>query len=85
MAARQLRMWSKKPRLSRIDGGRGIGAISDTAEIRSVAAGALSARSPASCSPSGPSRISSNNVTPGATAWITSPLSTPVRCPSSLR
>src|SRR3984957_10476180 len=86
IAAWQLRMWSRKHSESRIDGGRGIGAIS---AIRS--SGTVdddrSASFPSSCNTAAPRPIRSSRLTPGVNKWIVSPSpeSTPVRSPLSSR
>src|ERR1700727_2335356 len=79
-------MWSRKHSESRIDGGRGIGAISVTWSSGTVDAD-RSASFPSSCSAAAPRPTRSSRLTPGVNGWIVrpSPESTPVRSPLSSR
>ncbi len=74
MAAWQLRMWSRKHRLSRIDGGRGIGAISVTSVERHRRRRTQRLLPRFGQRPR--ARSARAELTPGSSARITSPAST---------
>src|ERR1700744_4631518 len=79
-------MWSRKHSESRIDGGRGIGAISVT-WFSGTVSDDRSASFPSSSSTAAPRPIRSSRLTPGLNGWIVSPSpeSPPVRSPLSSR
>ena len=63
-----------------MDGGRGIGAIRVVSASGTVVA-ERNASSPAAASASAPRPISSSKLARVCSGWMTSPASTPVRCP----